>query len=607
MTVDKSLRQYYSRGQLVKPGPGRPGYQGWGPGAGSPGTSSGGHQGGGGQDHPNRGWQTYTAPAPAPAPAPSPHRDPTPVTTAVAPPSVLSRPTAYADPDPITETVPGDVTFEPEKTTLPTRNIHRDTKETKAEQDKLDIQQMIAKQQEEKYGVTADPTKFGETVEGPDLRSEKEKVEDWERSQDWDKVKDLADRGYDFKDIQGSLEKGLLTKTDPRSMQTNLLGRGLASLKNIIPKTGLEKNLLSKLTSSLNPKSMAMGTLKSMALKKLGLGFLNPFLGIASLFGFNPFKGLTSKFAKKPAFDIEEASKLGLYANRFPTDESGQFPTDKQYAESLVTPKEKPSTLIAKGTGLGKGYEMLGLHEGERDNVIDTPGDVDYASMLGPTLGKGAAGLTGRALLDKISKPKGLSSNVRMTYHGTPSKNLASIASKGFQGSRVPTWAGFGKTFTTPNINVASRYGNPINVLSSTRNLTSPIGGGIGKGGISFGSEVVQTPGQATKGMNIAQRALSRAQRGVSPTAARLVGGSTLGTGARSLAGRALGPIGAAYTVGDLLGDRATAMRTEADRISALQGLDQTQAIEDYATKMYRPYARGGRIDKPLMGRSRDI
>ena len=46
--IDKSIRQYYSRGQLVKPGPGRPGYQGWGPGAGSPGTSSGGHQGGGG-------------------------------------------------------------------------------------------------------------------------------------------------------------------------------------------------------------------------------------------------------------------------------------------------------------------------------------------------------------------------------------------------------------------------------------------------------------------------------------------------------------------------------------------------------------------------------
>ena len=597
MTIDKRIN--YAWG-----GPG-----GKSPGRGGP--AGGATGGGGGRRDRDRPTPTRDRHPPAPRPAPAP------VTTAKAPPSILSRPapTTYKDPDPVTETVPGDVTFEPvERYTPPVRHHAIDTKEQIEEQkitDKLnrqnEIRDMIAQQQEEKYGSLADPTKFGETVKGPDLRTERETEEDWERAQDWDKIQKLSDRGHSSEEIQKAMEKGLLTKADPQSMRTNLLDRGLRSLRNIMPGTNLEKSLLGNLTSKFNPKSMAFGALKSMALRKLGLGALNPLLGIASLFGFDPFRGLMNKFAKKPAFDMEAASKLGLYANRFPTDESGQFPTDKQYAESLVTPKEKPSTLIAKGTGLGKGYEMLGLHEGERDNVIDTPGDVDYASMLGPTLGKGAAGLTGRALLDKISKPKGLSSNVRMTYHGTPSKNLASIASKGFQGSRVPTWAGFGKTFTTPNINVASRYGNPINVLSSTRNLTSPIGGGIGKGGISFGSEVVQTPGQATKGMNIAQRALSRAQRGVSPTAARLVGGSTLGTGARSLAGRALGPIGAAYTVGDLLGDRATAMRTEADRISALQGLDQTQAIEDYATKMYRPYARGGRIDKPLMGRSRDI
>ena len=231
--------------------------------------------------------------------------------------------------------------------------------------------------------------------------------------------------------------------------------------------------------------------------------------------------------------------------------------------------------------------------------------------MLGPTLGKGAAGLTGRALLDKISKPKGLSSNVRMTYHGTPSKNLASIASKGFQGSRVPTWAGFGKTFTTPNINVASRYGNPINVLSSTRNLTSPIGGGIGKGGISFGSEVVQTPGQATKGMNIAQRALSRAQRGVSPTAARLVGGSTLGTGARSLAGlagRALGPVGLAIGATGAVHDAYKDYQRRKPDIEKVKELRRQGLIrEEEFDETIPMFAGGGRIDKSLMGRSRDI
>ena len=36
-------------------------------------------------------------------------------------------------------------------------------------------------------------------------------------------------------------------------------------------------------------------------------------------------------------------------------------------------------------------------------------------------------------------------------------------------------------------------------------------------------------------------------------------------------------------------------------------GILNRNSIEDYATKMYKPYAKGGRIDKPLTGRSRDI
>jgi hypothetical protein len=356
--IDKSIRQYYSRGQLVKPGPGRPGYQG--PAGGSHGSyggssspSRGGGGGGGGHHRDDPVTQTarpYQAPKPAPKPAPTP----------------------YAKPDPVTEVVSGDKTFEPvEKYTPPLRNIHEDTKETLEEQRQLDIQQMIAKQQEEKYGPLADPTKFGETVEGPDLRTEKEKGEDWERAQDWDKVKDLSKKGYDFKEIQDAMEKGLLTKADPQSMKTNLLGRGLRSLRNIMPGTGLERSLLSNLTKNVfsptegglfNLKGMATGALKSMALKKLGLGALNPFLGIASLFGFDPFKSLTNKFARKPAFDMEAASKLGLHANRFPTatDTMGTLTAKDAYKQPI-------STQIAKGGGLEKGYEMLGIHP--RDDI----------------------------------------------------------------------------------------------------------------------------------------------------------------------------------------------------------------------------------------------
>jgi hypothetical protein len=95
MTVDKSIRQWYASGLLVKKGPPgtRPGFR-YGPHSGPSGPSapSGGHHGGGGgRDAPTRS---------APAPAPSPHRpDPVPtrpVTTAKAPPSILTRETKPA-------------------------------------------------------------------------------------------------------------------------------------------------------------------------------------------------------------------------------------------------------------------------------------------------------------------------------------------------------------------------------------------------------------------------------------------------------------------------------------------------------------------------------
>jgi len=242
----------------------------------------------------------------------------------------------YTAPDPVTETVPGDVTFEPEKTTLPTRNIHRDTKETKAEQkitDELnrqnEIRDMIKSQQEEKYGPTADPTKFGETYSKLDTALSKNEedrtiddklaIEEWEKAQDYDKVKDLASRGHDFKEIQAAMDKGLLTKTDPRSMQTQgLLGRGLASLRNIIPKTGLEKSLLSNLTSGgmFDPKKIGLNLARNFAMKKLGLGAAIPWLGLLS---FLPqLFGQKGMFAQKPV-DMSAFNKLGLYADRFPT------------------------------------------------------------------------------------------------------------------------------------------------------------------------------------------------------------------------------------------------------------------------------------------------
>ena len=167
---------------------------------------------------------------------------------------------------------------------------------------------MIAQQQEEKYGPTADPDIFGEKI---DKRTQKEKDEDWERAQDWDLVKDLSKKGYDFDEIQDAVEKGLTVKAPTTSARRqNLIDTGLASIRNIVPETGLERSLLSR-AKSFTPDSKT-GIMSSLgnyakraatnfALKKMGLGFINPLMGIASLFGFkNPFANIGTKFAGVP-------------------------------------------------------------------------------------------------------------------------------------------------------------------------------------------------------------------------------------------------------------------------------------------------------------------
>jgi hypothetical protein len=352
--IDKSLRYKYQWG-----GPG-----GKSPGGGGSGPPGGGGGGGRGRD-----------PSPPSRPAPSPHRDPTPVTTAVAPPSVLSRPTPTSLGDApgrefaiATQNLPSiidDYNYPGIDTDFDklTRNIHVDTPEIKAEQDKLDIQQMIAKQQEEKYGDTADPTKFGETISKLDVAMSKDEsdrtiedklaIEDWEKDQDWDKVKELADKGHSSDDIQKAMDKGLLLKEDAIRRQ-GLIERGLAA---VMPKTKLESSLLGSLKKTFDPKRMAT----NFALKKMGLGWLNPLAGLASLFFPKQTATVKSKFAKKPAFDPAEASKLGLYAKR--------QPTTKQYTKDLTAPKDKFATQVAKGTGLESGAELLGLKEKDEVTV----------------------------------------------------------------------------------------------------------------------------------------------------------------------------------------------------------------------------------------------
>mgnify|MGYP003628666955 CR=1 FL=1 len=322
--IDKSLRYAYRYG-------GHPG----GGYAGSSSSSSSSSGGGGGPPGGGDRQMSYSAPSP------SPHRDPTPAPTVAQ--------TAAMEDIGSKDTI-ASLTSGP--------SPHGDRDANIQEQKKLDIQQMIAKQQEEKYGDTADPTKFGETISKLDVAMSKDEsdrtiddklaIEEYEKTIDYDKVKELADRGESFEDIQKAMDKGLLLKEDAIRRQ-GLIERGLAMIK---PETKLESNLLGSLKKTFDPKRLAT----NFALKKMGLGWLNPVAGLASLFFPKQTAGvktaIKSKFGQQPK-DMSAFNQLGRYADRQPTDITQQARVGQTYRQ--------PSTLIAKGKGLESGAELLGL------------------------------------------------------------------------------------------------------------------------------------------------------------------------------------------------------------------------------------------------------
>ena len=280
--IDKSIRQHYE----IQGGKRKRFLHGAMGASATPGATSGG-----GGEGPQGPPSIISRPAPV-------------VTTAVAPPSILAR---DAPTIPTVEAPPGEK-FGPGYV-------------SPEDLQKQEFRKIIAQGQEEKFGDTADPTKFGETISDIDRVTSKPEsdwtiedkltIEDWEKEQDWEKVEELADRGESFEDIQAAMNKGLLLKEDAIRRQ-GLIERGLAALK---PTTKLESSLLGSLKKTFDPRRLAT----NFALRKLGLGWLNPVMGLASLFGL-PQKA-KSMFASRraPAFDPKKASQLGLYADRQPT------------------------------------------------------------------------------------------------------------------------------------------------------------------------------------------------------------------------------------------------------------------------------------------------
>ena len=136
---------------------------------------------------------------------------------------------------------------------------------------------------------------------------------------------------------------------------------------------------------------------------------------------------------------------------------------------------------------------------------------------------------------------------VRLTYHGSP--NASSILQEGFRPGRMLSVAP-GQVFSTPNVNFASGYGNPVKMATPTNAFSLPS---VNLSSGQIGREVIQSPQNATRGMQLAQ--MAERLKNVSPTAARLlegktirgIGGSSIG---RSILGRTLGTILGGTVVG---------------------------------------------------------
>ena len=125
-----------------------------------------------------------------------------------------------------------------------------------------------------------------------------------------------------------------------------------------------------------------------------------------------------------------------------------------------------------------------------------------------------------------------------MTYHGSPSAQ--SIMSQGFRPGGIMSVAP-GQVFSTPNYGFASGYGKPVGMVTSKGAFSMPS---MNFSTGNFGSEVVQSPKAATRGMNLANKL------GTTYTSSRakdLMAGKTvsgLGPSAPGNLMRALGIIG---------------------------------------------------------------
>jgi hypothetical protein len=322
--IDKSIRQWYASGLLVKKGPPgtRPGFR-YGPhGPSGPSAPSGGHHGGP-SGPPGRGDHHAPSPSPRPAPAPSPTPSP--------------------HRDPVVTKVPEFIADSPKPS--PTPNGDAPGRET-----------YISTQYTPTAPVVFDDYNYPGIDTGP-----KRDMHDFEIKK---RGTTTITGGNPF--LEGPYEKKIVYQPtdlpkrdyDPRTDPNALLDRG-----------GIFSNFDLKETA----KNQATKMIRNKVMKELGLSALNPFLGIGSwLLGkFAPDKkaAFTEKLKStvKPTFDKD--SLLGT------ADWQGEKKRTKTFHEGEGGDKQQETTVqeAIAGKGLEEGQKMLGIDEiKKRHSLLQT-------------------------------------------------------------------------------------------------------------------------------------------------------------------------------------------------------------------------------------------
>ena len=359
MATDKSLRQHYNDIGFSKVKPSkdgsRPGYFQalYGGGGGPPGGGSGGK---GGAMH-------YTAPAPKP------------VTTAKAPPRILSRPAPSTI---IGPSLHGDTGAEEavEKYTPEYKGLH-DWSDDPDYKEKLDYEEPY----EMVGGVKVPLSMRG--VKGVDPREDPERY--FETVEDKLFKNHPEARAEEAEEAIKQLSTKAGTKEALKEFKALKTGRQYVPDVGLLERLGIKKpeGILGSLVDTgqkyFDPKKTAFNLARNYGMKKLGLGALNPWLGLLSLFKGSKFDPFTK--GKKP--DMSAFSKLGLQTNRFPT----QTMDTRTALKARDAYKPPISTQIAKGGGLEKGYEMLGLKQKPKSTLMADVSASDINRLMGATYG----------------------------------------------------------------------------------------------------------------------------------------------------------------------------------------------------------------------------